>query len=195
MAQWDDLVARGEAALEELIRQQMPEGQRLEFKRKSNPERADLNSDDRKNLGESLSAFSNSGGGIVLWGVVDERGADGLDYAKGYQPLAELELVAGKLASLVPEYLSPPNPNVEVLSIPLKATPNTGVVAIRIGASDLRPHMSTAPDHRGYYQRVQSVNQPMVDFQVRDMLRVNTTPRLVLGYHAHSGGIRPVIPI
>lgn len=189
MALWDDLVARGEAALEELIRQQVPEGQRLEFKRKSNPERTDLNSDDRKNLGESLSALSNSGGGIVLWGIVDERGADGLDYAKGYQPLAELQLVAGKITSLVPEYLSPPNPDVEVVAIPFEAAPNTGIVAIRVGASEHRPHMSMAPDHRKYYLRVQSVNQPMVDFQVRDMLRVNTTPRLVLGYQLRPGAI------
>jgi len=45
----------------------VPEGQRLEFKRKSNPDRPDLNADDRKNLGESLSAFSNAEDGVVLW--------------------------------------------------------------------------------------------------------------------------------
>jgi predicted HTH transcriptional regulator len=88
----------------------VPEGQRLEFKRKSNPDRPDLNADDRKNLGESLSAFSNAEDGVVLWGIMDERGADGLDYAKEPQPLVDPQLIAGKFASLVAEYLSPPNP-------------------------------------------------------------------------------------
>jgi len=186
---WKDLVARGEAAIEQLFRQQVPEGQRLECKRKSNPERPDLNADDRKNLGESLSALSNAEGGVVLWGIVDERGPDGLDYAKEAQPLVDAQLIAGKFATLTPEYLSPPNPDIEVVSIPFRAAPSSSVVAVRVGASDMRPHMSLAPDHRKYFLRVQSVNQPMVDFQVRDMLRVNTTPRLVLGYQLRPGAI------
>jgi hypothetical protein len=74
------------AGIEDLFTLQIPEGQRLEFKRKSDPDRADLNADDKKSLGESLSAFSNAEGGVILFGIEDKRGTDGLDYAKNAQP-------------------------------------------------------------------------------------------------------------
>ena len=182
---WAMLADRGGAGIEDLFVLQVPEGQRLEFKRKSQPDRADLSGDDRRNLGESLSAFSNAEGGVILFGIEDKRGDDGLDYAEKSQPLQHYQAFAGKVSSLIPEYLSPPNRNIEVMPIALSG--GGGVVAIRVGASDLRPHMSTAPGHCKYFPRVQASNQPMVDFQVRDMQRVNTTPRLMLGYELRPG--------
>jgi hypothetical protein len=68
-------------------------GRWVEFKRKSNPQRPDLNADDRKNLVESLPALSNAEGGVVLWGIINERGPDGLDYAKEAQPLVDPQLI------------------------------------------------------------------------------------------------------
>jgi hypothetical protein len=184
---WAMLSHRGAAGIDDLVLLQIPEGQRLEFKRKSQPDRADLSNDDRKNLGESLSALSNAEGGVILFGVEDERGSDGLDYAKGAQPLQHHEAFAAKVKVLIPEYLSPPNLDIDVMPIALNG--GGGVVAIRVGASDHRPHMSMAPSHCKYFLRVQATNQPMVDFQIRDMLRVNTTPRLALGYQLRPGAV------
>jgi hypothetical protein len=186
---WKSLIDRGEAAIDELLGQQVPEGQQLEFKQKRNPERPDLSIDDKKGLGESLSALSNAVGGVILFGIVGERGEDGLDYAKEAKPLVHPDAFAAKILSLIPEYLSPPNPDIDVRMIPLSGARGGGVVAVRVGASDGRPHMSLAPDHRKYFLRVQASNQTMVDFQIRDMLRVNTAPRVALGYQLKPGAI------
>jgi len=60
--------------------------------------------------------------------------------------------------------------------------PSKGFIIVKVPGSDARPHMSLAPDHCKYFQRVMDTTRPMVDFQVRDMLRVKIAPRLLVGY-------------
>lgn len=187
MDYWDDIVARGEDAIRDLCAARAAEGQHLEFKRKSSPERGGLNKDDKKSLGESLSAMSNAEGGIAIFGIVDEK-IDGVDYAKDVELIEDVAAFARNIKCLIPNYLSPPNPDIEVRPIPFAQDREVGVVAVRIGQSENRPHQSLAPDHHRYYQRVDAVNLRMVDFQVRDMLRINTAPRLRVGYQLISKG-------
>ncbi len=42
--------------------------------------------------------------------------------------------------------------------------------------------MSIAPGHHSYFLRVGASTRPMVDFEVRDMLRIKTIPQLSVGY-------------
>jgi hypothetical protein len=183
---WTELTERGQAAVQELCTTKAEEGQRLEFKRKTSPEREGLTDDDKRGLGETLSAMSNAEGGILLFGMASEKGRGGNDSAKMPQPIANVAALAGKIKTLVSEFLSPPNPDVEILPVCCN-TDGSGLVAIRIGQSDFRPHMSMAPSHQKYFLRTQSSNRPMVDFQIRDMLRINTAPRLALGYQLVPG--------
>jgi len=46
----------------------------LDFTRKSKPNVAVLNDDDKKNLSKAMSGFANSVGGVIVWGVIAERG-------------------------------------------------------------------------------------------------------------------------
>ena len=65
---FDRLRAGGEAAVEGLVDDGMHETVELEFKRKSDRSHGQYNDDDKKNLAKELSAFSNSMGGLLVWG-------------------------------------------------------------------------------------------------------------------------------
>ena len=188
MALWKQLQQDGEGAVRSLCEERAQEGQQLEFKRKRNRERAELEEDDRKGLGESLSGFSNATGGIVLFGIISEKGPDGFDAAREPQLLANIGTIASKIRSLIPEYLSPPNPDIEVLPILFAEPSGAGIIAIRVGASNLRPHMSLAPSHRRYYQRVEASNLSLVHYQVRDLFLVGSAPFLNLRYCFEDAG-------
>lgn len=178
---WQDLQECGEETIQELCAQGRPEGQSLEFKEKSNSAKPDLSNEDKKNLGKSLSAFSNAVGGLLLWGVrTNTSSGDTEASAKEPQPISNVELFADRLRGLIAEYLSPPNPNIEIHVIRSKADNAQGYVAISVGTSHERPHMSNAPGHHRYYLRSGGSTFPMADFQVRDMLRIRTSPRLSL---------------
>lgn len=173
---WDELKTKGYAAIGGLLGRS--EGLTLEFKRKSSPERPGLSDDDRKGIAETLSGMSNAVGGVLFFGITCRK-EDNLDVADTAQDIVDVLAVAERIRALSREILTPVNHDVEVLPLERPAT-STGVVAIRIGPSDNRPHMSVAKHHRRYYLRTVDANMQMLDYQVRDMLRIQTVPRLLL---------------
>lgn len=175
---WEELKARGYAAIDNL--RDTPESLTLEFKRKASPEGLGLSGDDRKGIAETLSGMSNAVGGVLLFGIIGRKDGD-LDVAEAAQDLCEVEVLAGRIRALCSEVLTPINNDVEVLPLAQPGT-ETGVVAVRIGRSENRPHMSTAKDHRRYYLRTVGANLPMLDYQIRDMLRIQTAPQPELAY-------------
>ncbi|MDJ0945963.1 MAG: ATP-binding protein [Kiloniellales bacterium] len=182
MQLWEDLKERRGQAIAEICSLQQAESQDLEFKQKSDVSNPILNKDDKRNLGRSLSGFSNATGGVLIWGVETGKSSDDESLAKSPKPIFSYDRFARNLSALIPEYLSPPNLSIEILPIESAANDGSGFVAIRVEASDKRPHMSLAPGHNTYFLRVGDVTHPMVDFQVRDMLRIQTAPVLKMGY-------------
>ena len=149
---WSELEANGYAAVQLLQSQQISEGLQLEFKSKAIPDSDALSKEDRRGLGASLSAMSNAIGGVLVLGIVTEKGPDDLDIVKDVQDLPNVTALARRVEALLPELLTPPNNDIHVRAVEKQDT-TTGVVAIRIGASAHRPHMSLAPGHQRYYQR------------------------------------------
>lgn len=189
---WEDLKARGEQAIEELCASEMPETQTLEFKSKSDPKTANLGSDDKKNLGKSLSAFSNAIGGVLIFGIATAKKGEEVSAGKP-DAIRQLASFADRVHGLVGQLITPPNPNVEL--IPIARADGSGFLAIRVAPSDARPHMSVAAEHQRYYLRSGSSTMPMVDFQVRDMLRIRTSPKLVLSARFEGGSGYPETPV
>lgn len=189
MGLWRELSERGWAAVKRMCADGDEEGQTLEFKSKERSETSELSTSDKKNLGESLSAFSNATGGVILFGLEDKKDEFEIDHAEKPQPLSDATAFASKVKSLIPEILSPPHSDIEVIAILKEGSAQEGVVAIRVGPSHLRPHMSMATTHQKYFVRAGASNRPMVDFQVRDMIRVQRTPRLMLSYQLRQGAV------
>jgi hypothetical protein len=126
-----------------------------------------------------LSAFSNAEGGLLVWGIKTTRDAD-IDRADKLDAIADPERFANRLKELAAEYLSPPNPNIEILPIVAKEPAGAGYVVVWIGPSSRRPHRSRAPDDHRYWRRSLGRTSLMEHYEVVDMLRAGTSPSLEL---------------
>jgi predicted HTH transcriptional regulator len=141
---WNELKARGVEAIEDLCSNEVSESQLLEFKSKRDLATPRLDSDDKKNLGKTLSAFSNAVGGVLIFGVAPARNGEEVLAGKP-DPIAQVNSFTDRVHGLIGQLITPPNPDVELFPIPL--ADGSGFLAIRVGASDARPHMSVATDH------------------------------------------------
>jgi hypothetical protein len=129
-------------------------------------------SSERNELCKDVSAFANSAGGQIVYGIEEKnrhpvrvQEADGVDSG-----VITREWIEQVIDSNV-------QPRIRGLQIkPIEVAPGRLAYAIAIPAATTNaPHM--APDNKYYYrQNFQSV--PMEDYQVRDTMRRATTPEL-----------------
>lgn len=121
---------------------------------------------------ESLGAFSNSGGGVLIWGIrAPNRIVDGTDLV----PAAEE--FAARLRELTSDAVDPPIVGVEIVPV-LKRASTAGFVVCYVPASDFAPHRSLWAK-REYYMRVQDGNRPIPTAVLRRMFYPQSTPYLV----------------
>ena len=103
---------------------------------------------------ESLSAFANSGGGVLIWGIrAPSRIADGLSLA------ANAAAFADRLRDWVNDAADPPVLSVDILALPRSATQPEGFVVCCIPPSPLSPHRAKWAV-REYYIRTQDGSHP-----------------------------------
>src|SRR5258708_2548692 len=155
--------------LDGLIARDIQESLTLDYKDarslgKSSPQRNELCKD--------VSAFANSAGGQIVYGIEE----------KDHHPVRVQEGDGVDSAVITREWIeqvidSSIQPRITGLRIkPIDVAPGRLAYAITIPAATTNaPHM--APDNKYYYrQNFQSV--PMEDYQVRDAMRRATTPEL-----------------
>jgi predicted HTH transcriptional regulator len=86
-----ELRENGEKALSDFCARGEPETLHFEFKQKENPSNSNFEKIDKQNFGKLLSAFSNSDGGVIVWGVCTERNDDNIDVAKELKPISGIQ--------------------------------------------------------------------------------------------------------
>jgi Putative DNA-binding domain len=157
------------ADLDILVAQDIQESLTLDYKEARSLGKG---SSERNELCKDVSAFANSAGGQILYGIEEKdrhpmrvQEADGVDSG-----VITREWIEQVIDSNV-------QPRIGGLRIkPIEVAPGRLAYAITIPAATTNaPHM--APDNKYYYrQNFQSV--PMEDYQVRDTMRRATTPEL-----------------
>lgn len=154
--------------VEELVMNRHSESLHLDFKRKHNPQTAPLDKDDRRNLGEALSGFANSEGGLIVWGI-DARRMGDEDVAVAIEPLRDVTGFTAQLVQLTPELVSPPVPGIRHVPVFESGGGKSGVVVTLIPESDRTPHMARGPNQHRYYRRAQSSFRPLEHFELEDL--------------------------
>ena len=104
---YDQLVAAGEPAIAQLVSETRQENVALEFKTKANPSTGEPTREDRQNLARALSAFSNSMGGVIVWGISANKDDDGVGCATEFQPIASIERFKADVTRLISQALMP----------------------------------------------------------------------------------------
>ena len=63
--------------------------------------------DDKKNYAQALSAFANSDGGILIWGIDARKNDEGIDCATDDKPLEDVKRFMGRLNELESDAVLP----------------------------------------------------------------------------------------
>jgi len=153
------------ADLERLITEGITESLTLDYKR--SPALA-TDSKSRDELCKDVSAFANSAGGQIVYGMEDDKNVP-TKLDDGVDPSITKEWIEQVLDSRI-------QPRIEGLVItPIQLAKGYGFVLTIPQATSRAPHQ--APDKK-YYKRQNFQSSPMEDYEIRDTLRRATTPAL-----------------
>lgn len=165
------------AAIDAFLTDRQEENIHLDFKT-ANPQ---LGRDDRKNLAEAISGFSNSEGGLIVWGVEARQNQEGVDCACEKSEISPLSLFLSKLNQYTGDAATPIVDGVQHKKI---VAPNDrGFAVTLVPTSDGGPHMAKLGVDR-YMKRSGSQFLKMEHFEVNDMFGRRKRPVLRLGWRA-----------
>lgn len=183
---FDDPCTASLPAVLRLIDDGQEETYKVDFKRKSDPHEEGLSRDDKKALGEAASGFANADGGMLIVGIETEC-INGIDRAKRIAPIENVQAVADRYRAYLIECVSPTVTNTQVQLICTDGE-NSGILVIHIPKGQQRPHMSTAPGHHRFYRRVEDRFLQMERYEIDEMFRLKSSPKLGLILEYDSGG-------
>jgi hypothetical protein len=157
VAEWD------ESDLAALIRDEVQESINLDYKRSA---ALGKNDKEKNELSKDVSAFANSEGGLLIYGMQEDGHVAtaidaGLDRTKITKEWLE-SVIKSNIHPLVDRLL------IKQIHLPSKGA-DLVAYALEIGQATSRaPHQ--AFDHR-YYKRFNFESTPMEDYEVRDLMR------------------------
>lgn len=142
--------------LELLIQQQVQESLHLDYKRS-----ASLSKLGQKEIPKDVSAFANSDGGMIIYGIEES----------GHLPVRIDEGVSNSVITrewveqAILSNISPRIEGIQIQQIPLDS--NNSAYCIKIPKSDRAPHQERT--NKRYYKRVNFSSVPMEDYEISDV--------------------------
>ncbi len=183
---FDQIMQEGASAIHRLIDQRQQENVELEFKTKSNQTNGELTKDDRRNLGVILSAFANSMGGLVIWGVLAAKNGDDIDCATEPKPISEIEKFKGEVERALSQAIMPRHEDIRVAAVP-DDRDSAGYLLIQAERSERRPHRCEYGDKQ-YFKRVGDSSIAMEHYDIEDSFKRMSVPKLSAHYELSDGG-------
>jgi len=110
---FNEILGLGKNYIDTTIKDKTVENYYLDFKiteQEDYTEKRKLFNSDQKNLAKGISAFGNSEGGVIVWGI--KTGTADTDYAIAKKPIKNISNFRSLLEGFVSILTSPPHPNV-----------------------------------------------------------------------------------
>lgn len=156
-----------EQDIQRLISDQLEENSYLDYKSD-----IDFSEKGKKELAKDISAFANSSGGVIIYGIEEEKNKDGIplpvEPIKGIESSIERERIENVILNNIS-----PKVQLEIKRIQLSSDSSKSVFVILIPQSLQAPHMVTKSGDNRYYKRVNFSSIPMEEYEVRDLFRRN----------------------
>lgn len=133
-----------EEDLQSLIDNSVPEGKTIEYKQKL-PGNSDS---DKKEFLADVSSFGNASGGMIIYGIVEDKGSPKL--LNGIDKV-DIDSETRRLDSIIRAGIEPKLPSFNIKVVPLKNS-KTAVI-IQIARSWISPHRVVFQGHDKFYSR------------------------------------------
>ncbi|MDC1142327.1 ATP-binding protein [Planctomycetota bacterium] len=151
------------------MRDVVPEGEQLDYK-KELPPREKL----KTNIAGLVSAFANTNGGVILFGVEEQVDEDGANTGEPKQIVGLKVNIDGALQQISQVLTDYIRPRVQEMAVEeIKADGKSPLIAIRVGRSSNAPHMllKNAGTETGlsFYRRRGRDKQPQDWQEIREM--------------------------
>jgi hypothetical protein len=156
----------------------------LDFKEESDPSRIGISGDDRRNYARALSGFSNSLGGVVVWGIKARKEHEHApDVACELKPIKSVKRYLTDLNSLTGSALVPINHGVQnyVIYVNDDESKDEGFVVTYVPETSGLPHRAMCKENI-YYTRSGDSFYIMEHHQLADMFGKRQKPDLHLFY-------------
>ncbi len=150
---FEECLRGGAAAVAQLVVDRTQETVNLDFKAKRDRSHGKMNDDDRRTFANALSAFANSAGGLLVWGIDARKNDDGVDCAMESLPICGLELFRNELIRASAEILQPKHDGIRIEAIISDEGGSQGWVLVWVDRSERRPHRAEV---RGARAKTQS---------------------------------------
>jgi hypothetical protein len=191
---FERLQREGWPVVEEWIKDKQEETLNLEFKKKRDPQHPKLDDDDKKNIAKPLSAFANTGGGLLIFGIdaVRQTNAD----PERAQAIVRIKNVARFLQVVEAhqkDLVDPPVVGLEPIVVTDPATPADGILAIYIPQSIGGPHRAvkaTTEVNERYYGRSSTSSHVLPHPHLAALFGRTAQPQLGLHFKTWPEGER-----
>lgn len=159
------------------------EANSFEYKEKDNRSHPKLDPKDIKHLAITISAFSNSSGGVLIWGIENKTLKP--------KPIAEVREFAERVSQAMSSIVEPAVMGLDLLTF--AADSGEGYLALYIPESELPPHRVTSTqagsDAKDRYYIRSGGNSVVADHsQLNDMFGRRPHPNLVLTWRGAAHG-------
>lgn len=173
-----------------MIDEEQEENPFLDFKEKRDSDKLQVDRDDKKNYATALSGFSNSAGGIVIWGVkAKKKNNDSPNVAVEEKPISHLKKFLTDLNSLTPSAITPPNSGIQNIHIPLPKARDKGFVITYAPESALLTHRALLGINQ-YFIRTTDNFVLMTHQMLSDSFGRKRKPNLSIYYNILTGGTK-----
>src|SRR5208282_3733877 len=164
-----------------------PEELDFDCKRKATPTQGAFEKEDKRSLGITLSAFANSMGGLLLWGVEARKDEDsGVDSVGGFEPITDLRRFESEARTISAEAVMPRIANVEFAAVEDPPNSGNGYLAMYVARSERRPQHCEIAGVRGYYRRSMASSRMMEHFEIEDAFKSSQVAELELNLRAYG---------
>lgn len=182
---FERLQQEGEAGIQRLVDERTQEMVTLDFKLKADPTKGAFDKEDRATLGRLLSAFANSAGGLLVWGI-DARKVDGVDCAQSAVPIHDIARFQSEALGQVGQLLQPRHDGIYIAHVP-SAQAGAGYLLVFVERSERRPHRCEAKDRKQYFKRSGDSTFEMEHYDVEDAFRRAVMPSLQIECRSQKG--------
>ncbi len=184
---FQSLKAKGYYGIQDMVTNKQEENLFLDFKLKSDQSVPGVQGDDKNNYAKALSGFSNSNGGILIWGInARKENKESPDIACEEVPITFLRKFLTDLNGLTSQAIIPLNPGIENVLILLPDEEDKGFVVTYVPESSLPPHRALLRVNQ-YFTRSGDSFLMMEHHLLADSFGRRQRPSLTIDYRIETG--------